>query len=447
MGDDRRARRAALGVLVFLVTLPLQWQLVASTPLGQVRIFDLGAVAMLLLARPSGAAFREVVRASWPFAPFLIALTFVMSAFGFAWHFGAVNPIQNLIYAGIGLAGAAALLTAIRDPQARRILAWAAPITTLVFLLMFSRAMHAAGVNPVSSFKDALEGKPQVFLHNVYRVVFRVSNGNTEESWARHEMYAALVLSGFVSVAAGRVSRGATAARAAGILVIVGLLSISMSRAVMLAAILGLIALLLRALLKGRVPVPVFFGLGLVILALPFVWGLLVKLVYNRFADQTASYNLRVSAFNLSSANVLGRFLLGGPSLGRSTHTMIGDATLEGSIVAGILAVGVVFVIARLTAHSWLRFLRSNNPLDWAALAAGIMVIVRSFTSGGGELHQVQWMAFGLLVAVSIVRAAEHSAAERRVSQRSLAGAQEASRPYRERLAAPQGAALGHRLR
>jgi len=60
----RRSRRAALGVIIFLSTLPLQWQVLASTPVGQVRYFHLGALMMIALAKPEITQVRALLRSS-----------------------------------------------------------------------------------------------------------------------------------------------------------------------------------------------------------------------------------------------------------------------------------------------------------------------------------------------------------------------------------------------
>ena len=60
----RRSRRAALGVIIFLSTLPLQWQVLASTPVGQVRYFHLGALMIIALAKPEITQVRALLRSS-----------------------------------------------------------------------------------------------------------------------------------------------------------------------------------------------------------------------------------------------------------------------------------------------------------------------------------------------------------------------------------------------
>src|SRR3954452_13074448 len=131
----QRAVRCALGVLALLATLPLLWQALAQTPLGTVRIFHFGALALFVLGRPGVGAFRAVLLALRPLGVgllfFSVAMTVCAAAYGNYW----ANPVQNAVYAGVGMFAGACFLTALREDAGRRVLVWAAPLTLIVFLV------------------------------------------------------------------------------------------------------------------------------------------------------------------------------------------------------------------------------------------------------------------------------------------------------------------------
>src|SRR3954471_2302174 len=76
----QRSVRCALGVLALLATLPLLWQSLAQTPLGTVRIFHFGALALFALGRPEDRAWQAVLRALRPLGPGLLFFTVAMTA-------------------------------------------------------------------------------------------------------------------------------------------------------------------------------------------------------------------------------------------------------------------------------------------------------------------------------------------------------------------------------
>ena len=57
------------------------------------------------------------------------------------------------------------------------------------------------------------------------------------------------------------------------------------------------------------------------------------------------------------------------------------------------------------TATAFTRYLEDLSLANLSAFGAGALVVVRSMTAGGGYLGQVEWAAFGVLVAVAMAAA------------------------------------------
>jgi hypothetical protein len=403
-------------VLCLLATLPLLWQSLATTPWGTLRIFHLGALALLLVARPQVGAFREVRRAVHPLGPALLAFTFILTTFGVLYHDYWVNPVQNYVYAYIGLYAGACFLTALRHEKGRAILVWAAPVTLVTFLAVFGRSMQAAGVDPIAAYRQAILGHRNVILHEVFRRVFSASAGEDQDvlSQARHEVYGALLVAGCISA---MVLRGASGLVRLGIavceLVIFMLILTSLSRAVMVGAALLLLLFLVRVLLRGHIPVPALLtGLG-VLAAMPFLMRPIMSIVIDRFLYDTESYEGRASAWRAFAApDTVSRLVAGGGPLERSTHTMIGDALLHGGLAAGLAAIVLVFgVLVRIYCQCAGWWLARRDFAALAAAGAVGMATVRTFTSGGGLLHLAMWSAVGLTAAFVVTVDARDRAA------------------------------------
>lgn len=394
-------RRCAVGVLALLATLPLLWQSLAQTPLGTVRIFHFGALALALIGRPEPGAFRNVTRASHPLVPALVFFTAAMTAFAAMHESFWVNPVQNAVYAAVGLYAGACFLTAYRDDRGRRLLVWAAPLTMGVFLVVFGRSMQTAGVNPLAAYRAALLGDRGVILHDVFRVVFTVSGGGEEEvlSQTRHEIYGALLIAACVShmVARGR-SHVVRLVVLVSELVIAALILTSLSRAVILAGALLVTLVLVRMVLRAHIPASAVFVVLILAAVAPFVAHPLTRIVVDRFLYDTQSYEVREGAWQAYTApDTLSRLAVGGPALPVSTHTMIGDAFLLGGVVAGVSALLIaVMVLGRMWYACAAEWIDRHDPAALAAAGIVGLAAVRAFTSGGGLLALAMWCAVGI---------------------------------------------------
>jgi hypothetical protein len=187
--------------------------------------------------------------------------------------------------------------------------------------------------------------------------------------------------------------------------VVAGLMILSLSRAVTLAAFLPLLIALVRLFVRGRVTAPVIVLTGLGLAATPWLLPPAWRLLESRFLEDTGSYEARLGALSdLTLGDVGLRLFLGGGDLILSTHTMIFDAALRGGLLAGLAAAVVVFVFFRHTGRALLAYFATAQVAALAATGAGCLVLVRAFTGGSGLLHLVEWSAFGLVLAAAILR-------------------------------------------
>lgn len=406
---DRRSARCAAGVLAFMATLPLQWQALASTNLGTLRWFHIGAIVMLVLARPADVVAPWRVARLFPSA--LAVTTALLLLTGIAYGGGVDGPIwidsvQQAGYVGAAMYAAAAIATAIRSSLGRRILVWSGPVSLVVFVSVFAAAVRDAGVDVEIVFARALTGDPSVLLAGLYRVSFSAGQDVEVLSNARHDIYVALLvatfLSGLAFVGAGKMGQSAAALAALGAFT---LAIASLSRSVMLAIVLMFAIVLIRAVSRSFLNFSTLLAVGLTMTAAVLVGPVVLPLLYARVVTDTASYDTRIAAFgDFFPGEVAARLLGGGGQLEISTHTMVSDAALRGSWVAGCAAIVIVWVFLRHFFRAWSSYQTDRSVRDLSAIGAGCLLLVRAFTTGGGYLNIAVWMAFGIVLVAEISR-------------------------------------------
>lgn len=399
----RQARVAAIAALLFMAPLALQWQVLADTPLGIVRLFHIGAATMMVLyllsVRSLHAIFREL-RLLVAAMSLLTGLA-IMTALNYGGR--PAQAVQNFLYFIVGLMFAAVLYTAMTHDSGRRILVWAAPLSVTWLLIEASQNLAANGVEPLTQVRQAIASVDSTqLIYGVFREGI-MSGGSSESASVRHEMMAAIMATILVTLLARRVRRHqavlATAACATGGVIVL----LSLSRAVLLAVAAVGLAAAVRVVFRSslsRTALALGFALFASLIA---VGPNLGRLLYARMFTDTGSYEARLNAFSIAPDELRNRLLAGGPNLDvlQSTHTLFFDALFQSGWLAGIAALVVIGVFVRYTYGAFSRYFDTRSVIDLVAFAAGMLVTVRAFTSGGGYLHQVEWAAFGLLVAIA----------------------------------------------
>ncbi|MEJ2887940.1 hypothetical protein [Actinomycetospora aeridis] len=400
MVEPREARWAAVAVLAFLVPLPQQWEILSATPFGVLRWFHVGALAMgtiyLLASRRGHGIARELA----PMCVAMVGVTLMCVVGAVVYGGDAAQPVQHLVYFAVGLGLATVTTTALARPEGRRVLAWCAPLAVTWTLVGFDQNLRANGVSPLAQLQQALlTGNQNALIFGVFRQGLSTVDSPAPAS-VRHEVMAALLLIIVVTCLASGLRRRtavlAGLAVAAGAVVIV----LSLSRAVVLAAVLGGVVVLLRAFLRMSLSRMAVVGTVAGAVVLVVVGARLVGLLYSRALD-SGSYEARFSSFGLTGGEIANRVLGGGPDLAISTHTLFFDVLFRAGWVGGLCALVVVVVIARYGLAAVRRYLDTRSLPDLAAVTACSLVLLRCFTSGNGFLHQTEWAAFGVVVAVA----------------------------------------------
>lgn len=392
------AQRCAWGLVPFMIFLPLQWQSLGHGPMGNIRYFHVAAVLMLLIARPSTATLRTATKMAQPVFPAAAVVVILGTCTSIGWHSGATQYLQAAYYICFGLVAAACLLVALTDPAAQRILVLAAPATIIVFLFELTLSAHRAGVNIVSAVRTALAGNPHVLQFGVFRAAF-ASVAPDARANLRHEIFGALLVVCCVGVSAS--ARSGFARRtmlittlATGVLVV-----LSLSRSVTLALALAAVVAVARLVITSRIKVGTFV-LGLAGLAVvPYAIVKALPLLSARFSA-TDSYDARLAAVGQLSAGIGERMLIGGPIPSTSTQNLVLDAVLRAGLVAGLAALVIEAVFVILGVRAVALFWRTGSMAALAAVGAAMQLLVRSLTGGQNLMHQVQWFALGLLIAV-----------------------------------------------
>jgi hypothetical protein len=189
-----------------------------------------------------------------------------------------------------------------------------------------------------------------------------------------------------------------------------GLVSVSLSRSVMIAMVIPMGLAAAKIMSRARLPAVGFLGLVMGLVASPYLVAKLGPLLAARFQD-TGSYNGRVSnLISIPGSEALHRMVFGGKTLDASTHMWVVDSFLNGSWLAGLGAVAAVLVMVRLAIEAVRLYFRVGGLFYWALVAAVTLTIMRAFTTGGGNIYEGEWFALG------VVAACLHIAQDRRIT-------------------------------
>ena len=393
------SRRAALGILALTVPLPLQWQSLGHGPLGTIRWFHIGAIVMVLIGRPTKNELRAVLDKLRPLpaASALVTICAVIAALG--WHGNWVAPLQVFVYIVFGIFGGACVLKAFANRSGLRLLALSGPLTLFTFIAMFSQSIQRAGVNAARTFQQALlQGDTHALEFGLYRAAFRTTDPSARDN-LRHEVVAALLVATYLSIAACAYLGQFKAINAVSTLIVFALVSVSLSRSVMIAMVIPIVLAAIKVMSRGRLPVWGFLGVIIGLGASPYLVAKLGPLLAARFQD-TGSYNGRVSnLISLSGSDVLHRLVFGGQTLANSTHMWVIDSFLNGSWLGGFAAALAVLVMVRLAAETTRLYFRVGGLFYYGLMAGVILTIMRAFTTGGGNIYEGEWFALGLAAA------------------------------------------------
>jgi O-antigen ligase len=293
-------------------------------------------------------------------------------------------PVQDLVYLSVMLAvGTVVYRLAQAGPEAVRLLRWSALAASLVLGLGMAISMAVNGVNPVVVFASTIaSGDPEVLQRELFRTAF-VGFGLDEED----------------------VSGGGLLLYRASLFLGAGLLLVSMSRAVLIAALVWPLLGLFRLVVSGRMRP------GHVALVAVTAVGLLaataagfLQVIWFRFTADTSSYEARNGLYDLSVENIRNSPLTGGAeTAGASAHNFVVDSWQRSGILAALAA--AVMVVILLGVFFALAARIAEEP-DWMVPVAAALALplIRIFTAGGGLITPVSWIVLGFVVGVIAYR-------------------------------------------
>jgi len=410
-GSDGRV--VAVALLVFFALLPLQWVVpVGSTPLGQGRMHQLailGLTAFVLLHyRPRVHA--PVLHTA---AVFVLANLYMFGAIaatqfyrgeGFA---GVLEPVLFLV-SFVALGGLVYRVAQGLEPASERALRWAAPVLIASLSIGLSVAMLVNGINPAAVLGQTVaQADPEVFQKEVFKAAFAGFGLDDDrvQGNLRHEMFGSALLAMTVSTWAMRRGPAITpreqfgyrVAMVAGVL----LLTISLSRSVLIAAAVWPLLVVLRSLRRGELSLR---QIGLLMTAL-LGFGVLVltglgTVIFNRFATETTGYQARTDNYANALEALPDVWVVGGyVTADVSSHNFILDYLLRNGVFAAVPAVVIVALVAAVVV---LLAIRLHREPAWLVpvTAALVLPLVRLGTAGGGQIPPVEWVALAFVAGV-----------------------------------------------
>lgn len=403
-------------MLAVFAALPLQWFVVASTPLGQGRLHQLAilAFAAVVFFRYRSRAYRPVLSIS---APFVIANVFLLAiwlATGFYNGLGPSGPIQQALYLGVFIAFGTMIYRAAVgvEPRLLEALRWAALCAALSLIGGLTYSMLVNGVNPIQVFRDTIAtANPELLQRELFRTAFTGFgfDADTVRGNIRHEVFGAVLASMYVSVWAVRLRPlTSTAQRVVfNTALVLGslLLLVSMSRAVLIAALVWPVLSFIRSLVTGRL------SGRQVALAFVAVAGLVIavvsgfaEVVWVRFTQDTSSYQARDVLLHEAYSNIADNVFTGGvETAGESSHNFILDTWLRSGVFAALAAAVIMLLLIGL----WVSLIaRIGVEPAWMVpvIAALALPVVRLLTAGGGLIPPIQWVLLGFVAGAMAYR-------------------------------------------
>jgi len=392
--------------------VPLQWVGLGSTPLGDARLHQVATIGLglLLLLRWPLRAYAPVLRTG---AVFVLANLYMIAAIAGAQMYndlGIAPPAQQLLYLVI-CAAFAVLFCRIASGQE----AWGIPTLRFVgaaaglsLVVGLGVAMTVNGINPAAVMAQTIAtADPSIFQKEVFKSAF-AGFGLDEERVVgnlRHEMFGAVLLAMLVSTWAMRVgpepTRAQIFAHRTGLVIGVLVLTVSLSRSVLIAALVWPLLALLRTALRGELSVR---QIALIMLAAAGIGGLVVSglgaVIFNRFTTDTTGYEARAGNYFDAFATIPDVWVTGGyATQGASSHNFVVDTLLRNGIFAALPAAvisGVVLVTFVLLAA------RVHREPAWFVPVVAVLALplVRLWTSGGGTITPNGWVALAFVVGV-----------------------------------------------
>jgi hypothetical protein len=247
-------------------------------------------------------------------------------------------------------------------------------------------------------------GDTRILGHAVFKSAFAGFgfDASTARANMRHEAFGAVLVAIYVSMTAVRLhplsTRWARNAYRASIVLGTLLIVLSLSRSVTIAAAAIPVLAVVRTLRSGRLSTRqiALAGVTAAVAAVLVTLGL-SKILWDRFTQDTSSYQARDVLLHQAVSNIGEHALTGGVStVGASSHNLVLDSWLRsglfGAAFAGfvlLLVVGVwcLLVMGLPRAPGWM----------FPVTAALALPVIRMLTAGGGLIPPVEWVCLAVV--------------------------------------------------
>lgn len=439
-----------------LALLPLQWFVVAGSPVGgSIRVHQVG-IFVLTIGVLVSYGLKHSADIIHRFRVFLIANAYMYITWAAVTVYSGmvpVEPISEMVYMVIFLAISTYFYLAAlsADRGFVETLRWTGPATLAVLLVGLTLGSIQNGVDIFGVIRASLVAvDPQIIEFQLFRRVFGGFGYESEEVRTnfRHEIFGGLLFSMYVTgwahsrvpFVGGLQSLVYRATMVLG----AGLLLVSLSRSIIIAAAIWPLLLIGRALVTGRVSKRnQFTGIavlaGAVVMSLAGVWDLLME----RFLGETNSYETRAGNVGLALETIRENFWLGQPDLTGETsaHNFVLDAWSSAGVFVGIPALIVFVTVYALWAAMLIRVPSMPDELLPVTAALGLPAI-RLVTQGGGLLAIVEWVTLGFVAGVLV--AAYRTAQVESAADTSHRIAVAAARAAAARAVGPRNASVAH---
>lgn len=399
-------------ILIFFTLAPLQWIAFGSTPLGLARMHQvavLGLAAVVLIHYPL-RRYAPVLRTSGLFVLanlYMVGSTAALLAYQGK---GQAAAVQHLLYlvVFVALGGLFYRVAAQQDPVMIGVLRRVAAVLCTSLLVGLSVAMAVNGVNPAAVLGQTIAAAdPEIFQKQIFKSAF-AGFGLADEEVAgnlRHEIFGSVLLSMLVSTWAMRIGPTPTKReeniQRASLLLGTILLTLSMSRSVLIAAALWPLLSLIRSGRRGELSTR---QIALMMAAVVGVAGLVLSglgaVIFNRFATDTTGYEARASNYTDAFAALGDHWLVGGyDTANASTHNFVFDTMLRNGILAALPA---AIIVTMLMGVFLLLAARLHREPPWMVPVVALLALplVRLGTSGGGLIPPNEWVALAFTAGV-----------------------------------------------
>jgi hypothetical protein len=418
-------------VPLLMAALPLQWISLGNTPVGPGRLH-----VLVLFAVTAVAALRLRPRSHLPVLrvglPFLGALCLLLALWLVAARYHGSLPVeivqQAMYVAATVVIGTLVYRAAVSDDRrAVRLLRWSASLAVGSLLLALSYSMLHNGVSPMGAFGRAVaSADPSVIEREVFRSSFSGFGYDPESarSQFRHEIFAAVLVAMLVSAWASRLEpftrRWASIVYRVAMVLCVALLLVSLSRAVLIAALAWPLVSLLRTVrlfaLSSRQIAAAYASVAAVGVVVVSGIG---TVLWARFTQDTTSYHGRTALYASALSRIGEHPFLGGADVsGTSSHNFVLDAWLRGGVLMAAAA-GVAMVVLAMMWLGWLARVHRDPAWMVPAVAAFALPLDRMLTAGGGLIPPPEWVTIAFILGALAYR--RHLHASRRTDRAGLA--------------------------